>query len=106
LLKVKSAKTLQKKQAEIDKLEKEITRIEEKLGAKPLDNFDVADKEAVDNMIAEEEKPQVQPSEEKKSEPQEEEVDEMSTLMTFNPENTTAEEIKKTQIALTKKKND
>jgi hypothetical protein len=31
LLKVKSAKTLQKKQAEIDKLEKEITRIEEKL---------------------------------------------------------------------------
>lgn len=57
LPKVKSAKTLQKKQAEIDKLEKEITRIEEKLWAKPLDNFDVADKKAVDNMIAEEESP-------------------------------------------------
>lgn len=106
LPKVKSAKTLQKKQEEIDKLEKEITRIEEKLWAKPLDNFDVADKEAVDNMIAEEEKPQVQPSGEKISEPQEEQSSTMDDLMTFKAKDKSPEEIKNVQAELTKRKNE
>lgn len=106
LPKVKSAKTLQKKQAEIDKLEKEITRIEEKLWAKPLDSFDIADKEAVDNIIAEEEKPQVQPSEEKISEPQKEQSSTMDDLMTFKAKDKSPEEIKNVQAELTKRKNE
>lgn len=101
----KTAKTLQKKQAEIDKLEKEITRLEEKLNAKELDSFDLADKEAVDKMTADDLSQEVSSTEEK-PEPQTEEGSTMDDLMTFRAKDKSPEEIKKVQAELTKRKND